>query len=406
MDCQSFGGCNFRSAPMATARFKKSLIAAVIAASSLCTGAWRAEADTFVQTNLVSNIPGLATLTDPNLINPWGVSHLPTSPFWVSDQVTNVSTLYNVTGSTTITANPLVVTIPTTASGPPQGPTGQVSNTNTSSFLVNGGAAANFIFANLNGTISARNAGNAAFIQATTPGAVYTGLAINQAGTQLYAANGAQNRIDVFNSSFSSVSLGPTAFATPASIPTTFVPFNVQTLNGEVYVTYAPAGRPNQQSATPGMGAVAVFNESGVLLRTMTAAQIMAAGLAAPWGITLAPAGFGPFGGDLLVGNFSFAHSSITALDPITLAALGSIMINAGSGNTPGGLWFIGFGQGGNNGSPNTLYFTDGINGEKDGLFGAINPVPLPGALPLFATGLGALGLLGWRKRRKAHAAA
>ena len=154
------------------------------------------------------------------------------------------------------------------------------------------------------------------------------------------------------------------------------------------------------------MGAVAVFNESGVLLRTMTAAQIMAAGLAAPWGITLAPAGFGPFGGDLLVGNFSFAHSSITALDPITLAALGSIMINAGSGNTPGGLWFIGFGQGGNNGSPNTLYFTDGINGEADGLFGAINPVPLPGALPLFATGLGALGLLGWRRKRRAQAAA
>ena len=177
------GGATFGAHPWRPLGFKKSLIAAVISASSLCTGAWRAEADTFAQTNLFSNIPGLATLTDPNLQNPWGVSHLPTSPFWVSDQVTNVSTLYNVTGSTTITANPLVVTIPTTASGPPQGPTGQVWTPNTSSFLVNGvaGAAANFIFANLNGTISARNAGSAAFIQATTPGAVYTGLAINQA---------------------------------------------------------------------------------------------------------------------------------------------------------------------------------------------------------------------------------
>jgi uncharacterized protein (TIGR03118 family) len=253
----------------------------------------------------------------------------------------------------------------------------------------------------LNGTISAWNGvGTAATIQATTLGASYTGLAMNQGQTLLYAANGVQNRIDVFNGSFApATGLPANAFATPVA---GLVPFNVQAINGEIYVTYAPAGRANQTAATPGQGAIAVFNESGVLLRTMTSAQITAAGLAAPWGITLAPASFGPFGGDLLVGNFSFLHSSITALDPITLAALGSIGIDVGSGNTPGGLWFLGFGQAGNDGSPNTLYFTDGINGESDGLFGAINPVPLPTALPLFATGLGALGLLGWRRKRKA----
>ena len=172
---------------MATVRFAKSFIAVIIAAGSLCTSGWRAEADAFLQTNLVSDIPGLATLTDPNLRNPWGVSHNATSPFWVSDQGANVSTLYAVTGGTTVAINPLVVSIPQTAAGP-QGPTGQVANTNMSAFSMTASgvtAPARFIFANLNGTISAWNGtGTAAITQATTAGAVYTGLAINQAGTQ------------------------------------------------------------------------------------------------------------------------------------------------------------------------------------------------------------------------------
>jgi len=126
------------------------------------------------------------------------------------------------------------------------GPTGQVANTNTSSFAVgNGGDGqfAHFIFANLNGTISAWDIGATALTQVTTPGAVYTGLAINQAQTRLYAANGAgSGSIDVFNSSFSPANLGPSAFATPPQVPTGFVPFNVQNINGNVYVTYAPPG--------------------------------------------------------------------------------------------------------------------------------------------------------------------
>jgi uncharacterized protein (TIGR03118 family) len=194
---------------------RRLLVTTAIAVGTLYAGAWRAEAD-FIQTNLVSDIPGLATITDPELHNPWGISHNATSPFWVSNQGTNTATLYGVTAGNDVTKvniNPPsgFVAIPTTASGP-QGPTGQVANTNTSSFPVGNGGdgmSARFIFANLNGTISAWNGGTQSFIQVTTPGAVYTGLAINQAQTQLYAARA--GGIDVFNSSFQPVNNG--AFA-------------------------------------------------------------------------------------------------------------------------------------------------------------------------------------------------
>jgi uncharacterized protein (TIGR03118 family) len=293
------------------------------------------------------------------------------------------------------------IIIPTTASGP-QGPTGQVANTNTSSFAVVGGdgMSAHFIFANLNGTISAWDAGQTAHTQVTTPGAVYTGLAINQAQTRLYAANGAgSGSIDVFNSSFTPVNLGSGAFATPSQVPTGFVPFNVQNINGNVYVTYALAGRPAQTTATPGMGAVAIFDENGTFLRMAA----LGGPLAAPWGLALAPAGFGPFSGDLLVGNFSFS-SMANDIDVFDSNGnfVGTISINVGIGNTKGGLWSLGFGTGlGMNGGPDTLFFTDGIDGEMHGLLGAINvPGPIAGAgLPGLIAACG--GLLSWWRRRQ-----
>ena len=334
----------------------------------------------FVQTNLVSDIPGLAAITDAELVNPWGVSHSPTSPFWISNQAQNTTTLYAVTHATQISKvniNPPAgfVLIPTTAQGP-QGPTGQVGNSNASSFLVkNGGdgGPAHFIFANLNGTISAWDAGTTAFIQASTPGALYTGLATNGAQTQLYAANGGgTGSIDVFDSTFAPVSLASGAFVDPC-LPAGLVPFNVADISGDVYVTYAPAGHAAQTSAPLGAGAVAIFDESGNFIKEM----VVGGRLAAPWGITLAPPSFGRFGSDLLIGNFSFLHSEINAFDPASGKFLGSLPIDAGD-NHPGGLWTLAFGVGGSNGSPDTLYFTDGINGETDGLFGAISPKEAP----------------------------
>lgn len=378
--------------------YRTSLLASAIAATALCAG--RAEAAPYLQTNLVSDLPGFATITDPELKNSWGMSESPTSPFWISDQGTNVATLYSVTGSTHVSKvniNPPsgFVAIPTTGIGP-QGPTGQVNNGNAAAFQVGKGGdgkAARFIFANLNGTISAWDTGPSSFIQATTPGAVYTGLAINAAQTRLYAASGAgAGGIDVFDGTFTRIN-SPGAFTDP-HLPAGFVPFNVEDIGGKVYVTYAPAGRPNQIVATPGMGLIDVYDENGVLLRRL----VSGSALASPWGLALAPAGFGKFGGDLLVGNFSFVASEINAFDPMTGVLEGTIPIGVG-GNTPGGLWALMFGNGANGGDPNTLFFTDGINGEHDGLFGALT-VPEPSGLVLFGCGLAALFLGRLRRQR------
>lgn len=374
----------------------------------------------YSQTNLVSNLALPGVVQDPNLQNPWGVSESATSPLWISDQAAGVATLYTVHGTTATPAGgppPLVVSIPALPA-PPNGPTGQVNNSiggvATNSFMITQSgtlAAAHFIFANLNGTISAWTAApNPAQIQVTTPGATYTGLAIGGtvAAPFLYAANGAQNRIDVFDGTFTNVT-GTPQFAGKFANPFTgdgLVPFNVQNIGGDIYVTYAPAtigaNRTPQTMATAGQGAVAKFDTSGNLLDTVINFDQIGSHLASPWGIALAPAGFGPFGGDLLVGNFSYSLGEIDAYNPVTGAFLGTLDSNAAWQ----GLWALTFGNGGNGGDTNILYFTTGLNAETNGLFAALSVVPEPSTLALL--GAGVLSLYAWRRRssrRRAEAA-
>lgn len=375
------------------------LLVSTLVAGTTLVGA---QPSAYEQTNLVSNIPGLAAITDPMLVNPWGISRGPATPFWVSNQETNSSTLYRVTGSAGTDVSRVAippngfVAIPTTGGGP-QGPTGQVFNSNTASFQLTPGdptTASRFIFADLNGTISGWAGGPSAAIRATTPGAVYTGLGINAAGTRLYAADTVSGDIHVFDSAFAKLSAAPGAFVDP-SVPASFGAFNVQDLGGTVYVTYAPDGLAAQRGATRGMGFVSAFDENGSFLRTV----VNGSRLASPWGLALAPASFGPFGGDLLVGNFSFVASEINAFDPTTGNLEGTIPVGTGTAYTPGGLWALSFGNGGAGGSPNTLYFANGINGETGGLLGALAPIPEPSTVALTAAGL--LLLCGWRYRSR-----
>jgi uncharacterized protein (TIGR03118 family) len=352
----------------------------------MALGLKQAQTGDYLQTNLVSDIPGEAQVTDPNLKNPWGVSESTTSPFWVSDQATGKSTLYIVKNGT-VTAAGLVVSIPTTQAGP-QGPTGQVSTgqitTGPNDFLIStavggNGNKASFIFADLNGTIDAWNSGTTAIKVQTTAGAVYTGLAIGNtaSGNFLYAANDAgRGSIDVFDSKFAPVTLGTGGFGTfrDPLLPTdlNLVPFNVEDIGGNIYVAYAPSGRPNQTGAVEGQGAVAIFDTTGHFVRQL----IVGSELAAPWGMAMAPATFGKFGGDLLVGNFAYNVSEINAFNPTTGSFVGTVTSPTGTEFQNQALWYIGFGNGGNGGDKNTLYFAAGINAEKDGLFGQIQVVP------------------------------
>jgi uncharacterized protein (TIGR03118 family) len=326
------------------------------------------------QTNFISDIPGLAPILDPLLINPWGMTVRGTSPFWIVNNGTSVTQL--VKGD--VSGAPVVLnSSPQTINLPGGLPTGTVGNP-TSDFQITppgGGApaASVFIFDSQTGNITAWNnaQGTTAKNVVSNPGHVYTGLAIgsNSGGNRLYAPDFANNHIDVFDGTFTATTV--TGGFIDATIPAGYAPFNVQNLGGALYVAYAKVGVDGDSEDGVGNGFVRKFNTDGV--RDLTFA-ISNGALNAPWGLTIAPASFGIFGGALLVGNFGEGNPSIHAYNPTTGAFLGTLQDESGTGIVIDGLWALQFGNGGSGGDVNTLYFNAGISEEEHGLFGKLRP--------------------------------
>jgi len=330
----------------------------------------RGGAPAHLQTNLVSDLPGMASHTDSNLVNPWGIAASATSPFWVADNHTGVSTLYDTSG----TPQSLVVTVPPAAGGTQGSPTGIVFNGSTD-FQVSAGTPARFIFATEDGTISGWASGTAATLKVDNSAseAIYKGLAIGNNGTAnfLYAADFHGGKIDAFDATFAPATLAG-SFSDP-TIPTGYAPFNVQNIVGVLYVTYALQDA-DAEDDVPGLGHgfINKFDLNGNFIARFASRGT----LNSPWGLAVAPPGFGAFANALLVGNFG--DGRINVFDPATGALLGQVSDNSGHAISIEGLWGLRIGNGGSGGDPNTLYFAAGIAGpdelEDHGLFGSIKP--------------------------------
>jgi len=376
-------------------------------------GASASSSGTVLQTNLVSDLPGAAALTDPNLVNPWGISDSGGSPMWISDNNAGASTLYSVPGAnnTPVSINSLVVGIPTPVSATGGAPTGTVFNTGsaTGAFKVSSAttsAPAAFLWATEDGTIlgwnptvnptqaviAVDNSGN----NFTEPdpnkqtGAVYKGLAIATSTTPifaadanstsvLYAANFRAGTVEVYDANFAPVALPAGAFQ-DSRLPHGYAPFDVQVLGGKVYVTYARQDKSRHDDVGgPHRGFVDVFNLDGSPGLPNGSARLVTRGpLDSPWGLAIAPQGFAGLttstgNSVLLVGNFKNGH--IDAFDSITGAPLGELRDPDGEPIDIDGLWALRVGNGGNGGAANTIYFTAGLFSEAHGLLGSLSTV-------------------------------
>jgi len=347
----------------------------------------------YTQTNLVTDMGSSAPVTDSNLKNAWGLSRSTGSPWWVSDNGTGVSTLYNIAGTTSTlaaTVNPRVVVIP-----PPHGstststPTGQVFN-GSADFTLAPGIPALFIFVTEDGTISGWNPGfdsahpnNAVLKVDNSPNAVYKGVTTGDVDgvRYLYVANFRSGHIEIYNTNFKAVfssndhggehhgTFSEESFD-DGEIPEGYAPFNIQNIGGSLFVTYAKQDAPRHDDvAGAGFGFVDIFSTAGKLEGRLEHGPW----LNSPWGVVWAPRDFGEFSNRVLVGNFG--SGQIAAFNGFTGKFIGLMQNPNGTTLAIDGLWALAFGNSANAGPYNALFFTAGPNGEANGLFGALTAV-------------------------------
>ena len=359
----------------------------------------------YTQTNLVSDVPGMAVTTDPNLVNPWGLARSTTSPWWVSDNGKGISTLYNGAGA----KQALTVTVPAPPSGaPPSAPTGVVFNGSATDFLLSAGVSAKFIFVTEDGTISGWSTGATAVLKVDNSAtAVYKGVTTADIGgaRYLYAANFKSGHIEVYDTNFQLVHLprvsdrdgdwdrdgdhdrhGEEPFDDDR-IPRGYAPFNVQNVGGSLFVTYAKQDRARHDDvAGSGFGFVDIFTPSGKLETRLEHGPWFNS----PWGVVWAPRDFGEFSNRVLVGNFG--SGQIAAFDGFTGKFVGlmktytdPVKLTGEQTLTIDGLWALTFGNSafgvvaatgtGSAGPYNSLFFTAGIQDEQHGLFGTLTAI-------------------------------
>lgn len=348
----------------------------------------------YKQTNLVSDIMGMAPTFDPNLKNPWGITRSSGSPWWVSNNNSGTSTLYNGTGGIIPINGTGTVTIPPPgfAPGTQATPTGVVFNGSATDFLLTpGGAAAHFIFATEDGTISAWAGGQNATLEVdnsdngSSHGAVYKGATSGEIDSHrfLYVTNFRSGRVEIYDTNFKRVHLGDDAFRMDGDCDRDdhhdcdgdrdrdgFAPFNIQNIGGSIFVTYAKQdAQKHDDVAGPGLGFVEIFTPKGRHIGHLEHGDWFNS----PWGVVWTTRDFGEFSNAILVGNFGSGW--VAAFNGFTYKFEGFLRNPDDTLLTIDGLWSLTFANDGTAGPANTLFFSAGINGESDGLFGTITPV-------------------------------